>query len=108
MADIVKQKALAVRISKHYSGILQSTKIKDSPLHYLETRLETLETYWKDCYALHWEILSNPVHANTDYVVKSLFDGIEEDYTGTKAAIQREIQILRKKNELPLPPTQQS
>lgn len=35
----------------------------------METRLDTIQIYWQDCYDNHWTIVTNPPHTTSDYIV---------------------------------------
>ncbi|XP_043461792.1 uncharacterized protein LOC122506254 [Leptopilina heterotoma] len=95
--EMKKQERLSNLIKQHHQKIAQSSRAKESPLPYLESKLELLNTYWKDFYENHWKIVDDPTYADTVYVKESKFDELEEDYASTKAIIIREITKLSTK-----------
>ncbi|XP_051165296.1 uncharacterized protein LOC127284057 [Leptopilina boulardi] len=95
MADIETEDVISDFISTFYTNILKSSRSKENPLQYLETRLASLETYWNNFYKNHLEIAVNEDYYTTPYIKENHFEAVEEEYTATKPAILQEIEILR-------------
>lgn len=92
MADPETQKVISEFIATFYKNILKSSRGKENPLQYLQTRLTSLECYWKDFYNNHLEIDINLNYKKSPYMLENHYETVEEDFIATKAAIRREIE----------------
>lgn len=81
-------------INRFYSNTTKGGEKKIKSITYLETRVPTVDYYWKEFYSRHYEIILDPDFATDPYVIDEKFLESEADYTTVMASIKIDLKNL--------------